>query len=81
MELSLEHPHCLANGHLASLARVFHFPLTIGSGNRLKHQSIETAELFLAAAVGAGLSKDEILEMNRQEHRLLQKKLLPVASA
>ena len=59
LELSGRKGHCLANGHVASLARKYKAPLVINSDAHAPSDFM-TAEMAQMVGLGAGLSPEEI---------------------
>ena len=59
LELSGRKGHCLANGHVARLARKYQAPLVINSDAHAPGDFM-TAELAQRVGLGAGLSADEV---------------------
>ena len=78
LELTLAWRHCLANGHVAAMARRFGCGLVPGSAAASPRDflSPEAAKtLRRAAALGAGLDNAGIADMEACSHRLLQQLL------
>lgn len=78
LELNLSPRHCLANGHIAAMARRFGCGLVPGSDADSSDffQSPEAMQLFQkAAALGAGLDAEGIAAMNAASRTLVQRLL------
>lgn len=75
LELNMAPRHCLANGHVAAMARRFGCGLVPGSDASSPDffQSPEALQTFQkAAAIGAGLDADGIAAMNAASRALVQ---------
>ncbi len=62
LELSARKGHCLANGHVASLARHYGAPLIINSDAHAL-TDLMTSEFAFRVGLGAGLSKEEVKDI------------------
>jgi len=72
LEISGRKGHCLANGHVARLARKYGAPLVINSDGHAPGDFL-TREEALAVGLGAGLSRDEVEALwHRARERFLR---------
>ncbi|OPY18213.1 MAG: hypothetical protein A4E74_00703 [Syntrophus sp. PtaB.Bin075] len=72
LEITTRKGHSLTNGHVAKMARHYHFPLVLDTDSHNSHDltSLEKAEKI---ARGAGMTEEEILIMFRNSENLVKR--------
>jgi len=74
LEITTRKGHSLTNGHVAAMARKYHFPLVLNTDTH-ESQNLTSRDMAGKIARGAGMTEEEILAMFRNSENLVKKRM------
>lgn len=72
LEITTRKGHSLTNGHVAAMARQYHFPLVLNTDTH-ESENLTSLEMAKRIALGAGLTEKEIMTMFKNCENIVQR--------